>query len=319
MRAIALEAADSGVRLMDVPRPEPADGELLVRVRTASINPADLRVATGNYPWGKFTFPAVLGFDFAGVVESTGSGVAGYGAGDEVLGFWSRGRYHDGSWAEYICVPEAAFVARKPAGLSFEEAAALPLAATTAAQLIDDAGLEPGQSVLIVGATGAIGGYAGQLAARTGADVIATAKPGHEQRLRELGAAELVDYKREDVVDAVRRLHPDGVAALVDIPTETKDEVTRLASVVRDGGRVASACFAADADALGARGIAAANVITTRCDPGLLRRVVELVEAGELRVAYDRVRPLDDVPTVVGELWGGPSAKVVVAIANGAA
>jgi NADPH:quinone reductase len=315
MRAIALEAADSGVRLIEVPTPEPAAGELLVRVRTASINPADLRVATGNYPWGKFVFPAVLGFDFAGVVESAGAGVTRFEAGDEVLGFWSRRRYHDGSWAEYISVSEAAFVARKPAGMTFEQAGALPLAATTAAQMVDDVALQPGQSVLIVGATGAIGGYAVQLAARTGADVIATAKPGHEDRLRELGAGELVDYKDGDVVDAVRRRHPGGVAALIDVATESKDGVARIASVVRDGGRVASACFAADPEALGARGIAAANVITTRCDPALLRRVVELAAAGELRIAYDRVRPLDEVPAAVDELWRGPSAKVVVATA----
>jgi NADPH:quinone reductase len=244
--------------------------------------------------------------------------VTRFAPGDEVLGFWSRGRYHDGSWAEYICVAEAAFVARKPAGLTFEQAAALPLAASTAAQMVDDAALGPGQTVLIVGATGAIGGYAVQLAARTGAHVLATAKSGHEDRLRDLGAAELVDYKHEDVVDAVRARHPDGLAALIDIATENKDEVTRLASVVRGGGRVASACFAADADALTCRGVSAANVITTRCDPGLLRRVVELVEAGELRVTYDRIRPLDDVPAVIDELWGGPSAKVVVAVTNGA-
>jgi NADPH:quinone reductase-like Zn-dependent oxidoreductase len=315
VRAVALEAADSGVSVMDVPAPEPGDEELLVRVRTASINPADLRVATGNYPWGKFTFPAVLGFDFAGEVESVGAGVSSFEVGDEVLGFWSRGRYHDGSWAEYIAVPEAAFVVRKPFGMTFEQAAALPLAATTAAQIVDDAALRPGDDVLIVGATGSIGGYAVQLAARTGANVIATSKPGREQRLRELGAAELVDYKRKDVVETV----PVGLAALIDIATESKDEVTRLASLVRDGGHVASACFAADVDALGRRGIAAANVITTRCDPSLLARVVELVEAGELRIAYDQVRPLERVPAAVDELWGGPSAKVVVAIANGTA
>jgi NADPH:quinone reductase len=273
-------------------------------------------VATGNYPWGKFTFPAVLGFDFAGVVESVGDGVERFEPGDEVLGFWSRGRYHDGSWAEYLTVPESAFVVRKPRGITFEQAAALPLAAATAAQTVEDAALQPGDGVLIVGAGGAIGGYAVQLAARAGARVIAAARTTHEQRLRELGAGEVVDYTREDVVDAVRRRHPEGLSALIDLATERKDDVTRIASVVRDGGRVASACFAADADALSPRGVAAANVITTRCDPAILAGVVELVEAGELRIAYDQVRPLDEVPAAVDELWGGPSAKVVIALST---
>ena len=316
MRAVAWQSERGPLALVELPLPEPGDGELLVRVVNASINPADVRIGTGNYPWGDFAYPAVLGFDFAGVVEALGPGCERFAVGAEVFGHWGRERFGDGSWAEYLTVPEDGFVAAKPANVEFEAAAAFPLAAATAAAMVEAVDPAAGEPLLVVGAGGAIGRYAVQLGARAEAKVIATAKPGTEKRLLELGAAELVDYRHEDTAAVVAELHPEGIAGLVDLPTEDKAEFARLAATVRDGGAVASACFAADGKALAERGVSAFNVITTRCEPSVFTRPAALLAAGELEIDYDRVSPLSQVPAAVAELGEGGSAKVVIDLAS---
>jgi NADPH:quinone reductase-like Zn-dependent oxidoreductase len=313
VQAIALNEPGTNLALTEIESPQPDAGELLVRIVASSINPIDVLVGTGRYPWGKYEYPVVPGYDFAGVVEDIGSRVTRFTRGDEVLGYWNARQYHRGSWAEYFTVSEAGFVVHKPSQVSFQEAAALPLAAVTAALTVDATAPLAGETALIVGAGGAIGGYAVQLAASAGATVIATAKPGHEQRLRSLGAAQTIDYTSEDVAAVVREQFPDGIAALIDLPNG-KDEVARLAELVRDGGRVASACWGADVDALAARGVMATNVAANRCDPNVLLVVATLVEAGQLEVAYDELRALSEVPAAVKEIAGGVSRKTVIAV-----
>ena len=314
MRAIALREPGCRLAELDLPVPAIDERELLVRVQASSINPIDVRVATGRYPWGEYDYPVVPGFDFAGTVEAVGSGVRRFAAGDDVLGYWSAPRFGSGAWAELVAVAEAGFVAARPAAVPVVDAAALPLAAATALLAIDAAAPRAGDVVLIVGAGGAIGGYAVQLAAAAGATVIATAKPGDEGRLCDLGAAKTIDYTREDVLARVRE--PGAVAALIDLANESRLEVTRIARLVGDGGRVVSACFAADRKTLAAHGIAATNVVASACDPSVVTRVVELVERGALRVGYDDVQQLSAGPAAVDELARGPSAKVVVDVAG---
>jgi NADPH:quinone reductase-like Zn-dependent oxidoreductase len=153
-----------------------------------------------------------------------------------------------------------------------------------------------------------------QLAAASGATVVATGKPGHEGRLRDLGAGHVVDYVSGDVAATVAGLEPAGVAALIDLAND-RDGVTGMSRVVRDGGRVASACFGAAAEALAPRGISCRNVVTTHADDTALTRLVDLIDAGSLRVAYDELRPLDEVPAVVEEIGSGPSRKTVIDVA----
>jgi len=314
VKALALAGEDATLAVTELPDPAPSAGELLVRVHAASINPIDVRVSTGRYPWGKYEYPVVPGFDFAGVVETTDDQVTTFNPGDEVLGYWSAKRFHRGTWAERVAIPADGFVVHKPKCLTFDLAAALPLAAATALLCIDAVQPLAGEAVLITGAGGAIGAYAVQLAATAGAIVLATGRREHARRLHELGAAQVIDYINNDVADTVRRMRLAGVGALIDLVND-QPELTRLSTVVRDGGRVASACFAADVEALAKRAITATNVITTHGSADVLTRVVELVQDGALRVGYDERRPLDEVPAAVAEISAGASRKTVIDVA----
>ena len=315
MRALALAQPGGALALTRLPVPRPAAEQLLVRVLASSINPIDVRVATGRYPGGDYAYPLVPGFDFAGVVEGTGPEATRFRAGDEVLGYWDAPRFHRGTWAEYVTVGENRFVASKPAGMSFDEAGAVPLAGVTALLMLDACAPAAGETVLIVGAGGAIGGYAVQAAARAGATVIATAKPGHEHRLRGLGATETLDYTRQDIVDAVRDRFPAGIDALLDLPNGRR-EVARLSTLVRDGGRVASACFGADVAGLAERAVAATNVAASTCDPRLVARLAALVESGELSIGYDEVCGLEGAPGAVRDIAAGASRKTVIRVSR---
>jgi NADPH:quinone reductase-like Zn-dependent oxidoreductase len=316
VRALALPEASGRLVLTELPDPRPHRDQALVRVHAASINPVDVRVCTGRYPWGRYDYPVVPGFDFAGTVEDIGPDVVRLKRGDEVLGYWSAKRFHRGSWAEYLTVPESAHVAVKPRSVPFDLAAAAPLAAVTALMCVDAVLPLSGETVLIVGAGGAIGSYVVQLAAAAGATVLATGRAAQRHRLRDIGATHVIDYLSQDIVAAVSDLQPAGVAALIDLANELP-EVTRLSALVRNGGRVASACFGADPDLLAQRGIASANVVATHAEPTLLVRLAELLESGAITAAYDELRPLDDVPAAVQEISRGPSRKTVIAIHPG--
>ena len=314
MKAVALAGEDARLAVTELPDPAPGAGELLVRVHAASINPIDVRVVTGRYPWGKYDYPVVPGFDFAGVVETVGPDATGFQVGEEVLGYWSAKRFHRGTWAERVAIPADGFVVRKPGALSFDLAAALPLAAATALLCVDAVQPLAGEAVLITGAGGAIGAYAVQLAAAAGAIVLATGRREHVRRLHELGAAQVIDYINDDVADVVHTMRASGVGALIDLVNE-RPEVSRLSAVVRDGGRIASACFGADVEALAKRAITATNVITTHGSLDVLARLVQLVQDGLLRVGYDERRPLDEVPAAVAEISAGRSRKTVIDMA----
>ena len=305
MKAWGLPAPDGDLGLLDLPVPEVGPGELLVAVAATSLNPIDALVATGRYPWGRFTYPVVPGWDFSGTVTEVGEGVTSFRPGDPVFGYWSKRTFGDGTWAEYAVMATDAAVAARPPALDHPQAAALPLAAVTALLALDAADPQPDEPLLVTGAGGAVGAYVVQLAAAAGAHVVVTAKPSDEARLRSWGAEAVIDYRCGDVAGWLAGLGFDRVPALVDIVHDAP-EVTRLAELVEDGGRVASARFAADAEVLGRRGITVANVDAQRCGPAPLVRVADLVGEGRLEPFVDHVRPFDAVgDEVVRHLEGG--------------
>src|SRR5712691_13453068 len=166
----------------------------------------------------EYAFPVTRGRDFAGVVETVGSGVSRYQPGDRVYGFLVHANptVHDGSWADYLVVPEDTSVARKPDSVDVGMAGAAPLAAITALAALD--ALEPAgdTTVLVVGASGGVGSFFVQLAAAAGATVIAPALPEDQDYLRGLGIDEIID-RNADVAAAVLEAHPDGVDAILDL------------------------------------------------------------------------------------------------------
>ncbi|MFE4669854.1 NAD(P)-dependent alcohol dehydrogenase [Streptomyces sp. NPDC056716] len=193
------------LEVREVERPVPAPGEVLVRVRAASVNAYDWHYLRGDPKIARLVFglgrpkDAIRGRDFAGVVEAVGGAVTGLAPGDEVYG------EADGAFAEFVCVADRA-VDRKPARLTFEQAAAMPLAANTALiGLRDVAGVKPGQTVLVNGASGGVGTFAVQIAKAYGAEVTAVCSARNAELVGTLGADHVVDYAREDFTRAGRR------------------------------------------------------------------------------------------------------------------
>src|SRR5215210_3998786 len=234
MRAIAEDEFGGPITLMNLLLPEIGADEVLIRVRAAGVNPFDWMVADGVLKDEKeHRFPLILGFDAAGVVERVGAEVTRLSEGDEVYGYLSKPVMGEGTYAEYVVVP-AAIVAKKPEAVGFAEAAALPMPGLTAMDLVDAVDIRNGDTVLIVGATGGVGAYAVQLATRRGAHVIATARQANEAFVRQLGAAETIDHTREDLVEAVRAAHPDGIEAVIDVVSDP-EVLSHVAGLVKRG------------------------------------------------------------------------------------
>src|SRR6059036_3669905 len=218
MKAVTITAFDTPPVLReDLPAPTLGPNEVLVRVHGSSVNPVDNGIAAGmlRQMGVEYEFPAILGRDYAGVVEQVGAEVTRYAVGDEVFGFLLHANptVHDGSWAELIALTPEMQVAPKPASLDLAAAGVAPLAGIAALAAVDALAVSEGETVLIVGATGGVGSFAVQLAARAGASIIAPALLEDADFLHELGVTEQLD-RDGDVVAAVRDRHPDGVDAL---------------------------------------------------------------------------------------------------------
>jgi len=303
MRAIAEREFGGPVTLMDLPTPRIGAEDVLIRVGAAGVNPFDWKVADGLLKDEReHRFPLILGFDAAGVVERVGTGVTGLAEGDEVYGYLLKPVIGGGTYAEYVAAP-AALVARKPRTVGMAEAAALPMPGLTAMDLVD--AVDPGEhdTVLIVGATGGVGSYAVQMAARRGARVIATARQANEAFAREVGAIETVDHTIEDLVEVVRTSHPDGIAAIIDVVSDP-EALVRMAGLVKEGGRVASSVFAADVESFAVLGVEATNV-ATRPGTGRLEKLSRLVDAGEISARLERTFPIDHAPEALEESRAG--------------
>jgi NADPH:quinone reductase-like Zn-dependent oxidoreductase len=299
MRAIAEETFDGPIALMDLPTPEIGAGEVLIRVRAAGVNPFDWKVADGALEdQMKHRFPLIPGFDAAGVIERVGAGVTALAEGDEVYGYLFKPVIGDGTYAEYVGAP-APIVARKPVTVGFAEASALPTPGLTAMDLVDAVDTREGETILIVGATGGVGSYATQLAARGGAHVIATARQTNEELVRRLGAAETIDHTTEDLVDAVRMAQPGGIDAVIDVVSD-REALGRISTLVNEGGRLASSVYAADVEGLARRGIVAMNV-SMQPDARRLGELSRMVDAGELSVTLDRTFPLEKAAEALEE------------------
>ena len=293
MRALALRDFGVAPTVQELGVPHVGPGLVRVRVKAASLNRIDVMIAAGKIAGlMDYRFPAVLGRDASGVVDALGAGVDHVTVGQEVIAHVPMtGPLGSGTLAAYAVVPDENLIA-KPLGLDFAAAAALPLAGGAALASIDAVSACSGMHCLIIGASGGVGSYAVQLAAARGATVIATALPDDTNRLRGLGATDVVDY-RHDIVSQVHSQHPGGVDALIDLVSPDEMSLGRVASLVRDGGRVASTLGAAGGHALEERGIVATNI---RAIPNraMLQRLVSELESGSLRVDVGDILSLDE-------------------------
>ncbi|MFI6144047.1 NADP-dependent oxidoreductase [Streptomyces sp. NPDC051109] len=285
MRAMAYETY-GGTEVLtetELPMPKLAPGEILVRVKCASVNPVDWKIMAGGLdPLMDVMFPVVPGWDVAGTVERVGIDVPEFAVGDEVMAYARKDYVHGGTFAEYVSVPVRA-AAAKPASLSWQEAAGLPLAGLTAYQLLTRLATGKDDTVLIHGAAGGVGSFGVQIARALGARVIGTASPRNHDRLRELGC-EPVQYG-EGLVDRVRALAPDGVTVAADFVGGVLD-VTQ--AVLAKGGRHASI---ADHTVLGAGG----QWMWVRPDAEGLAELARLAEGGQLKVTIAETFPLSQL------------------------
>lgn len=258
---------------------------ILVRAKATSVNPVDWKIRLG-YLQGAYPhhLPIIPGWDVAGVVEAVGPAVVtGLEVGDEVWGYVRRDDVQWGTAAELVPAPERT-VSRKPASLSFEEAAAVPLAGLTAYQALTEAlSVEEGERVLVHAAAGGVGQFAVQIALARGCEVVGTASPDNHDFLRELGVTEVVDYHRGPVseqlsapVEAVLDLV--GGDALADAPNQVKHP-TRIASII-------------DAQKVHELG---GTYVFVRPERAHLDALADLADAGKLRVDLADVLPLEQI------------------------
>ena len=274
------------------PVPAPGRGQAQVRVAAASVNPVDLQTRSGKVLSSDDTmFPLVLGWDAAGVIEQVGDDVDGIRVGDRVAAMTFQPADQNGTYAQIVNL-DAGLLAPIPDGLGLAEAATLPLAGLTAAQLIHTVGPDPGATLLVNGATGAVGRLVVQLATRAGITVIAVAGPADRELVTALGATHIVD--RGDFRGAVRDLYPAGVDAAVDmIGRETARAA--LASV-SDGGSFAT-IFSDYEDPTSTiepeRGIRV-DYVTVHPDTPELIRLLEAAARDELATTIERTYPLTE-------------------------
>jgi NADPH:quinone reductase-like Zn-dependent oxidoreductase len=294
----------------DVERPGPGPGEALIQVAATSFNPVDAGIRSGARQ-GPFpvALPHVPGTDVAGTVEELGEGAAGIAVGVDVVGFLPI--VPDGASAEYVVAP-VEILTQAPAAIPLADAAALPTVGLAAWQMLFEHGrLEAGKRVLINGAGGAVGAYAVQLAKHAGATVIATAGPRSVARVEAAGADQVIDHTTTAVVAALEQ-RVDLVLNLAPIEPE---EFNALPALVADAGAVVSSTLWMPAPADEARGVRGVDVVT-RSDAKDLARLVELIDAGELRVDVAERVPLSQLARVHARGEAGDiSGKVVITVA----
>ena len=308
MKAIATTDFGAPPTLVEIPAPEPAEGEILVRVTSSSINGFDLSVARGRLKgMMEHRFPVVLGKDFAGTVESTGAGVDGFAEGDTAFGVVMKPELGDGSFGERVATP-AAFAARVPDGLDAATAGALGLAGTAAHDAVEAVELQQGETVLVSGATGGVGIIAVQLLKARGAHVIATASTDEEIAfVKEHGADDVVDY-RGNLGAAVGEKQRHGVEAVLHFAGDG----AALAALLTSGGRIAST-LGLTREQLGRDDVTLTPIMANPVT-ATLTKLADVAAAGAIRVPVTRTYRLEDVPQGLAEFAAGTLGKLAVRI-----
>jgi len=285
MKAIQIQqyGGEEELQVVDMPKPEARKGQVVVRIAATSFNPIDPKRTSGNmrqiFP---LQFPFVPGGDFSGVVDSVGEGVEGFKPGDAVFGYSMTG----GAYADFIAIG-ADKVALKPKSLNHVEAASLALVAQTALQMLDRAGLQAGQTVLIQGAGGAVGSVAVQVAHRRAIRVAATASAASLERLKGYGADQVIDYEKTPFESVVK-----NVDAVLD--TVGGEVQQRSYNVLKPGG-VLVAITQPPSEEQSAKYKVKASMLVTEISTANLETVARLVDAGDIKPFVGKIYPLSDV------------------------
>ncbi|WP_213004056.1 NADP-dependent oxidoreductase [Parahaliea maris] len=308
----------------EIATPDPGPGEVLVQVAYAGINPADWKNRQGYLEqYRPYIFPYVIGFDAAGVVAAVGEGVTRVSEGDRVFTPTNHGQGGQGSYAQYAIASEDR-VALVPEGLALRDAAALPVAALTAWQgLFDRGGLQAGQLAMIHGGSGGLGSFAVQFARAAGARVAATCSTANVDYLKDLGVERVIDYRSEDIGQAIAEWAPQGLDYLMDAVGVST--LPRGLDLLRHGGTFVSIpTLVDDGDIPAAAAEAAARgvnrVFSTMDDSHCaetLERIAQLVVSGEVRMPPIREYALKDVAAAHEILQSGHNRGKMVLKVSG--
>ncbi|MFZ3468435.1 NADP-dependent oxidoreductase [Streptomyces sp. 4.24] len=302
MRAMVYETYGGNEVLSEtrLPVPKVGPGEVLVRVRCASVNPVDWKIMAGGLDGlMDVVHPVVPGWDVAGTVEFVGIDTPEFTAGDEVIAYARKDYVHGGTFAEFVTVPVRA-LAHKPASLDWRQAAGLPLAGLTAYQLLTRLDTGKGDTVLVHGAAGGVGTLGVQIARALGARVIGTASARNHDRLRALGC-EPVEYG-DGLAGRVRELAPDGVTVVADFVGGVLDSTL---AVLAEGGRHASI---ADHTVLGSGG----QWMWVRPSGAELAELGRLADSGQLTVTVAETFPLAELAAAFELSRAGHTAGKIV-------
>ncbi|MFV0476006.1 MAG: zinc-binding dehydrogenase [Pikeienuella sp.] len=300
----------STTALADVAMPEPGPGEVRVKMMAAGLNPVDWKLCCGAAPW--WSEPHVVGLDGAGVVERLGPDVRGWAVGDRVV--WHGNLNRQGVFGEYA-VTAAHVMTRLPEGVSFQVAAALPCAGLTAYQaLVRKIGLARGQSIVIQGATGGVGGFAVQIAHDIGARVIALARPERAARARRLGADVVLDYRAADLPAQVRAANGGrGADAMLEVanPGDARKSLDLLAyngqlacvDPLPDLSATPAYTYAASIHEIALGGAYGAGDLRSQADFAVMgAALIEMLEAGRLDPMIEHSIPLEAAPDFLHRL-----------------
>ena len=326
MKAIVRDTYGSAdvLELTDIDKPEPGDDEVLLRVHAASVNPADWHILRGVPYIARMQFglgkpkDRVLGCDVAGHIEAVGNNVTMLQPGEEVFG--SPFMHGLGAFAEWVCISED-LLAPKPANLSFEQVAAVPLAALTALQALRDQGrIEPGYKVLIIGASGGVGTFAVQIAKSFDAEVSGVCSTRNLEMVRALGAEHVIDYTQEDFTHSGQKYDLIFQLAGTLSPSECRSALTSNGTLLISSGesegswigpldRVIKALVLSP---FVSQKMASFTVKPNREDLQLLK---QFIEDGTITPVIDRTYPLAEVPEAIGYLEERHAqGKVVISV-----
>ena len=324
----AIVYCDYGVpnlKFQEIEKPTPADDQLLVKVRAASVNPLDWHFVEGTPYFMRVLGVGLrkpketrLGVDFAGTVEAVGKNVTKFKPGDEVFG----GR--DGAFAEYVCVREPRAVALKPANITFEQAASVPIAAITALQGVRDKGkVQAGQKVLINGASGGVGTFAVQIAKSMGADVTGVCSTRNLDMVRSLGADHVIDYTKEDFTKSDQRYD----VIIDNVANHSLSECRRVLNpdgryVLIGGGGANEGRWLGPGLTQAFKAMVLSKFVSQKMGMMLaelnqkdLTALADLMEAGKVTPVIDRTYKLSELPQAIEYLEQGHArGKVVIAV-----
>jgi NADPH:quinone reductase-like Zn-dependent oxidoreductase len=310
MRAFAVKSFGEAPALLDLPVPSDPNA-FLIRVKCAGVNPIDYKLV--DRLTASATYPFVMGVDFAGVVERVPVGARDFRVGDRIFGM---SRTH-GAYCEHTAVAPGANaqpLAHIPDAVTDEQAAALPIPAITALGSLDLLRLTAGQRIVVMGATGGVGGYAVQMARSRGAHVFATVR-GDADEARRLGAEEVYDTKSIDVISAIHAAHPDGVDAVFDL-INGKDAISRDAEILKPGGSLVSTVYAADEKWFAERKITAHNISSTNnasSTPQGLNQIAHMLADGTITARIRATVDLNGAAQIIEKLrTGGLRGKAVI-------